>query len=188
MDVAQLVTVLIILLLVATGVALLSRWLGVPYVAGLVLAGLAITELLPRRIGLNGSLILNLFLPILLFEAAINTDISRLRSTFKPVALLAGPGVVISSGVTAVLLKFGLGLAWIPALLTGVILAITDTVSVIAVFKEVPVPSRLSTIVEGESLFNDGVALVLFSLIVKVDATGSLPILDGLQELFRTLA
>ena len=83
MDVAQLVTVLIILLLVATGVALLSRWLGVPYVAGLVLAGLAITELLPRRIGLNGSLILNLFLPILLFEAAINTDISRLRSTFR---------------------------------------------------------------------------------------------------------
>jgi CPA1 family monovalent cation:H+ antiporter len=183
-DVAELVTVLIILLLVATGVALLSRWLRVPYVTGLVLAGLAITELLPQRIGLNDSLILNLFLPILLFEAAINTDISRLRSTVKPVALLAGPGVVISAGVTAVLLKFGLGLAWIPALLAGVILAITDTVSVIAVFKEVPVPSRLSTIVEGESLFNDGVALVLFSLIVKVNAAGSLTILDGLQELF----
>ncbi len=182
MDVAELVTVLIILLLVATGVALLSRWLRVPYVTGLVLAGLAITELLPQRIGLNDSLILNLFLPILLFEAAINTDISRLRSTVKPVALLAGPGVVICSGVTAVLLKFGLGLAWIPALLAGVILAITDTVSVIAVFKEVPVPSRLSTIVEGESLFNDGVALVLFSLIVKVNAAGSLTIVDGLQE------
>jgi len=160
----------------------------VPYVTGLVLAGLAITELLPRRIGLNDSLILNLFLPILLFEAAINTDISRLRSTIKPIALLAGPGVVISSGVTAVLLKFGLGLAWIPSLLVGVILAITDTVSVIAVFKEVAVPSRLSTIVEGESLFNDGVALVLFSLIVKVDATGSLTILDGLQELFVVIA
>lgn len=188
MDFAELVTVLIILLLVATGVALLSRRLQVPYVTGLVLAGLAITELLPRRIGLNDSLILNLFLPILLFEAAINTDISRLRSTIKPIALLAGPGVVISSGVTAVLLKFGLGLAWIPSLLVGVILAITDTVSVIAVFKEVAVPSRLSTIVEGESLFNDGVALVLFSLIVKVDATGSLTILDGLQELFVVIA
>jgi len=75
----------------------------------------------------------------------------------------------------------GLGLTWIPALLAGVILAITDTVSVIAVFKEVPVPSRLSTIVEGESLFNDGVALVLFSLILKVNATGSL-ILDGLKN------
>ncbi len=188
MDVAELVTVLVILLLVATGVALLTRWLRVPYVTGLVLAGLAVTELLPQRIGLDDSLILNLFLPILLFEAAINTDISRLRSTVKPIALLAGPGVVISSGVTAVLLQWGLGLDWIPALLVGVILAITDTVSVIAVFKEVSVPSRLSTIVEGESLFNDGVALVLFSLILQVNTTGSLTILDGLQELFVVIA
>ncbi|WP_341526331.1 sodium:proton antiporter [Nostoc sp. UHCC 0302] len=184
MNVTELVKISIVLLLVATGVALLTRRLRIPYVAGLVLAGLAITELLPRRIGLNDSLILNLFLPILVFEAAINTDISRLRSTIKPIALLAGPGVVISSGVTAILLKLVLGLNWTAALLAGVILAITDTVSMIAVFKEVSVPPRLSTIVEGESLFNDGVALVLFSLILKVNAVGSLTILDGFQELF----
>jgi CPA1 family monovalent cation:H+ antiporter len=181
--VAESVTILIILLLVATGVALLSRQFRIPYVTGLVLAGLAIADLLPNRIGLDSSLILNLFLPILLFEAAINTDISRLRSTIKPIALLAGPGVAIASGVTAVILKFGLGLPWIPAFLGGVILAITDTVSVIAVFQEVPVPPRLSTIVEGESLFNDGVALVLFSLIVQVQATGSLTFVEGLQKL-----
>ncbi|WP_414544358.1 cation:proton antiporter [Nostoc sp. CCY0012] len=188
MDVTELVKVSIILLLVATAVALLSRRLKVPYVAGLVVAGLAITELLPRRIGLNGSLILNLFLPILVFEAAINTDISRLRSTVKPIALLSGPGVIISSGVTALLLKWVLDFDWIQALLAGVILAITDTVSVIAVFKEVPVPSRLSTIVEGESLFNDGVALVLFSLILQFNAAGSLTILDGFQEFFVVIA
>ncbi len=182
-NVAQLVRILIILLLVATGVALVSRRLRIPYVTGLVVAGLAIAELLPRRIGLDSSLIFNLFLPILLFEAAINTDISRLRTTIKPIALLAGPGVVIASGVTALVLKFGLGLAWIPALLAGVILAITDTVSVIAVFKEVPVPSRLITIVEGESLFNDGMALVLFSLILKVEMSGSITVADGVREL-----
>ncbi len=184
---AELVRVLIILLLVATIVALLSRQLRMPYVTGLVLAGLAIAEFLPRKIGLDSSLIINLFLPILLFEAAINTDVSRLRSTLKPVLLLAGPGVVIAAGVTAVGLKFGLNLAWIPALLAGVILAITDTVSVIAVFKEISVPSRLITIVEGESLFNDGIALVLFSLILKFNSTGSVTVTEGIQELVVVL-
>jgi CPA1 family monovalent cation:H+ antiporter len=182
-NVAELVAILIILLLVATGVALLTRRLRVPYVTGLVLAGLAITELLPRRIGLDPSLVLNLFLPILIFEAGINTDISRLRSTFKPIALLAGPGAVLSSAVIAILLKFGLGLTWIPALFLGVILANTDTVSMIAVFKELPVPSRLSTIVEGETLFNDAAALVSFNLISQVYSTGSLTLLEGIQQL-----
>jgi CPA1 family monovalent cation:H+ antiporter len=182
-EVAQLVRILIILLLVATGVALLSRRFRIPYVTGLVVAGLAVTELLPRRVGLDSSLIINLFMPILLFEAAINTDISRLRSTIKPIVLLAGPGVILASGVTATVLKFGLELAWIPALLVGVILAITDTVSVIAVFKEVTVPPRLITIVEGESLFNDGMALVLFSLILQVNTAGSITPAEGIKEL-----
>jgi CPA1 family monovalent cation:H+ antiporter len=89
---------LILLLLIATAVALVTQRLRISYVAGLVLAGLPITDLLSRRIGLDPFLVLNLFLPILIFEAAINTDISRLRSTFKPIALLAGPGSVFSCG------------------------------------------------------------------------------------------
>lgn len=183
MDVASLVSVSIILLLLATGVALLTRRLRVPYVTGLVLAGLPITELLSRRIGLDPSLVLNLFLPILIFDAGINTDISRLRSTFKPIALLAGLGAVFSSAIIALMLKFGLGLSWIPALFVGVILANTDTVSMIAVFKEIPVPSRLSTIVEGETLFNDATALVSFNLILQIYSTGSLTFLEGIQQL-----
>ncbi|MEP0876372.1 sodium:proton antiporter [Funiculus sociatus GB2-M2] len=182
-NIAELVPILIILLLVATVVALVTQRLRVPYVTGLVLAGLPITELFSRRIGLDPSLVLNLFLPILIFEAGINTDVSRLRSTFKPIALLAGPGALLSSAMIAVLLKFGLGLAWIPALLIGVILANTDTVSMIAVFKEIPVPSRLSTIVEGETLFNDAAALVSFNLILTVYSTGSLTVLEGIQQL-----
>ncbi|MDB9511588.1 sodium:proton antiporter [Kamptonema animale CS-326] len=181
--VAELVIILIILLLGATGVALITRRFHIPYVTGLVLAGLAVTDLLPRRTGLDPSLVLNLFLPILIFEAGINTDISRLRSTFKPIALLAGPGSILASGIIAILLKFSLGLSWIPALLLGVVLANTDTVSMIAIFKEIPVPSRLSTIVEGETLFNDAAALVLFNLILKVYSTGSLTFIEGLQDL-----
>lgn len=182
-DLSGLATILIILLLVATAVALITQQLRIPYVAGLVLAGLPITEVLSRRIGLDPDLVLNLFLPILIFDAAINTDISRLRNTFKPVALLAGPGAIFSSAIIAVLVRFGLGLAWIPALLMGVILANTDTVSMIAVFKDIRVPSRLSTIVEGETLFNDAAALVSFNLILAVYETGSLTFLEGVQEL-----
>ncbi|MBH8571647.1 cation:proton antiporter [Nostocaceae cyanobacterium CENA369] len=183
MNVAELVNISIILLLIATAVALLSRRLHIPYVTGLVLAGLPITELLSRRIGLDPSLVLNLFLPILIFEAGINTDISRLRSTFKPIALLAGPGAILSSVIIAVLLKFELGLAWIPAVFVAVILANTDTISMIAVFKDIPVPSRLSTIVEGETLFNDAAALVSFNLISQIYSTGSLTLLQGIEQL-----
>jgi monovalent cation:H+ antiporter, CPA1 family len=177
------VIILIILLMIATIVALVTQRLRIPYVTGLVLAGLPITEVLSRRIGLDPSLVLNLFLPILIFEAAINTDISRLRSTFKPIALLAEPGSIFSSAIIAVLVKFGLGLTWIPALLIGIILANTDTVSMIAVFKEIRVPSRLSTIVEGETLFNAAAALISFNLILIIYATGSLTVVQGVREL-----
>jgi len=182
-SITELVKISIILLLIATAVAIISRQLRIPYVTGLVLAGLPVTELLSRRIGLDPALVLNLFLPILIFEAGINTDVSRLRSTFKPIALLAGPGAILSSGIIAVLLKFGLGLDWIPALFVGVILANTDTVSMIAVFKEIPVPPRLSSIVEGETLFNDAAALVAFNLIFQVYSTGSLTFAEGIQQL-----
>ncbi|ACB53401.1 Na+/H+ antiporter [Crocosphaera subtropica ATCC 51142] len=180
-----LVSTLIILLLVATAVALITRWLKIPYVIGLVLAGLVITkQALPGSVGLNPDVILNLFLPILIFEAAINTDISRLRSTIKPILLLAGPGVILSAAITATLLKFGLDLVWITACAVGVILTITDTVSVIAAFRTVTVPGRLATIVEGESLFNDGIALVLLTLITTIHTEGSFSVAEGLEQVF----
>ena len=100
----------------ATVVALTTRWLRIPYVVGLVLAGLVIPkESLPETVGLNPDVVLNLFLPILIFEAAINTDISRLRSTLKPVALLAGPGCSVISdydGSAQILVGFGLDHDW----------------------------------------------------------------------------
>lgn len=184
-----LVNTVIVLLLVATAVALLTRWLRIPYVIGLVLAGLVMTkDALPGAIGLNPDLILNLFLPILIFEAAINTDISRLRSTIKPITVLAGPGVMLSAAITAGLLQLGLGLEWITACAVGVILTITDTVSVIAAFRSVPVPGRLATIVEGESLFNDGIALVLLSLIATVQLQGSFTLSEGIRQIFVAVA
>lgn len=182
-SISELVIILIILLMIATAVALVTQRLRISYVTGLVLAGLPITDVLSRRIGLDPSLVFNLFLPILIFEAAINTDISRLRNAFKPIAILAGPGSIFSSAIIACLVKFGLGLPWIPACLIGIILANTDTVSMIAVFKEIRVPSRLTTIVEGETLFNDAAALVLFNLILVVYSTGSITVAQGVKEI-----
>lgn len=180
-----LVNTSILLLLVATTVALITRKLQIPYAVGLVLAGLAIPkQMLPASIGLNPDVILNLFLPILIFEAAINTDISRLRSTIKVILLLAGPGVLLASAITATSLKFGLNLAWITACAVGVILTITDTVSVIVAFRTVPVPGRLATIVEGESLFNDGIALVLLSVITTIHTQGSFSLGQGVEQIF----
>ncbi|HSM81427.1 MAG TPA: sodium:proton antiporter [Nodosilinea sp.] len=182
-NVTSLVNTLIVLLLVATVVALITRRLRIPYVVGLVLAGLTITKsLLPQSVGLNPEVILNLFLPILIFEASINTDISRLRSTIRPIALLAGPGVVLAAAITAGLLYWGLGMAAITAAAIGVILTITDTVSVIAAFRSVPVPPRLGTIVEGESLFNDGIALVLLGIITAIFVQGNFTVWEGLQQ------
>ena len=178
-NISELVVISIVMLLIATVVVLITQQLRIPYVAGLVIAGLPLTEVLSRPISLDPSLVLNLFLPILIFEASVNTDISRLRNTFKPIALLAGPGSILSSVIITVLVKFGLGLTWIPALLVGVILATTDTVSTIAVFKEIRVPARLSTILEGETLFNDAAALVSFNLILMVYTTGSLTVVTG---------
>lgn len=183
-DFTGLISTSIVLLLVATAVALITRRLKIPYVVGLVLAGLAITkESLPEAVGLNPNVVLNLFLPILIFEAAINTDISRLRTTIKPIALLAGPGVVLATAITATFLKFSLNLAWITAGAVGVILTITDTVSVIVAFRSVTIPARLATIVEGESLFNDGIALVLLSVIASIHIEGSFQIGQTLQEM-----
>ena len=187
-QVTGLVGASIILLLVATAVALITRRFRIPYVVGLVLGGLLITkQALPAGIGLNPDVILNLFLPILIFEAAINTDISRLRSTIKPILLLAGPGVVLAAAITTVFLRFGLGVVWITAAAIGVILTITDTVSVIGAFKTVKVPGRLITIVEGESLFNDGIALVLLTMISTIHRQGSFTVGEGFEQLFIAL-
>ncbi len=187
-QVTGLVGASIILLLVATAVALITRRFRIPYVVGLVLGGLLITkQALPAEIGLNPDVILNLFLPILIFEAAINTDISRLRSTIKPILLLAGPGVVLAAAITTVFLRFGLGVVWITASAIGVILTITDTVSVIGAFKTVKVPGRLITIVEGESLFNDGIALVLLTMISTIHRQGSFTVGEGVEQLFIAL-
>ena len=111
------------------------------------------------------------------FEGAWNAEIDRLKSDWLPIALLAVPGMVLSLLVVAAALSWGIGLPWLLALPVGAFVAPTDPVSVIALFEQLGVPDRLRTLVEGESIFNDGTAGAAYELILAV----LLPIL-GLAE------
>ena len=161
------------LLFVVTIVAVVAQRLRFPYSTALVVTGLALSyfKVVPD-VELQSEIVMNLFLPILLFEAAINTDASHLREDLRPVTLLSTVGFLVMAGVTGTIVHLALGFPWALALLVGTMFSITDTVAVLAVFKSLKVPTRLATIVEGESLFNDGTALVVFNVILGVVLTG----------------
>ena len=160
---------LILLLIVTLIVALLSRRLRVPYTLLLVIVGFVV-GVLPfiHYEHIDPNLILYVFIPALLFEGAWNAEIDKLVADWLPIVLLAIPGMVLSLLVVAVVLHFGIGLAWLLALLVGAIIAPTDPVAVIALFQQLGVPDRLRTLVEGESIFNDGTAGAAYELILAV--------------------
>jgi monovalent cation:H+ antiporter, CPA1 family len=167
-------TVAVKLLLVAAATGLAARRLKVHHNLALVLAGVVLgASHLIEAVELDPEVVINVFLPVLLFEAAISTDLRRLRQNLTPIALLAVPGMMVTVAVAGAVLRGGLGLAWPLAFLLGSILAATDTIAVIATFRSVRAPARLTTIVENESLFNDGTALVAFTTILGVVLRGS---------------
>lgn len=167
------VTVFLELLIAVAVVAAFVRFVRIPYTVALVVVGLGLA-LLPNtpQIELTPEIILNIFLPVLLFYGAYHLDFSQLRANLTAVSLLAIPGVVVTAGLAGVALHFAAGVDWPIALLFGTIVAATDPVAVLAVFGEVGAPRRLTTIVTAESLFNDGTALVFFSTMIGI-ATGA---------------
>ncbi|MFP5501402.1 MAG: cation:proton antiporter [Candidatus Sericytochromatia bacterium] len=179
----QTLVLLLELLFAVTIVSVVARRLNFPYTTALVVTGLALSYfgVLPD-VRWNSEIILNLFLPILLFEGAISSDASRLKEVLKPAVLLATVGVVIMALGTATVLHLVLGFPMVLALLVGTMLAPTDTISVLAVFKNLRVPPRLSTMIESESLFNDGTAIVMFKVVLAVVLTGVFhPVMAGFQ-------
>jgi CPA1 family monovalent cation:H+ antiporter len=153
------------LLVVAILVAIIARRLRLPYTVGLVFAGTALAlGNFDTGIRLTYDIIFDVILPPLLFEAAINIPWHELRRNMMPILVLSILGVVISAVVvTGGMVWF---LAWpvTSALIFGVLIAATDPVAVIAMFKNTGVGGRLRLLVESEVLFNDGVAAVLFGL------------------------
>jgi monovalent cation:H+ antiporter, CPA1 family len=156
-----------ILLLIAAVVAMLARRLHVPYSVGLVFAGVALA-LLPfsPNIVLTKQLVFTAFLPPLIFEAAFQLRWRELRKDLPVILTLATVGVVLSAAATAIGMHYLAQWTWISAMVFGVLIAATDPVSVIAMFKDAKVQGRIRLLVEAESLFNDATAAVAFTIVI----------------------
>jgi CPA1 family monovalent cation:H+ antiporter len=178
-----------VVLLTASLVAIVSRRLKLPYSVGLVIAGIVLA-LLPHAVELplNRDLIFNVFLPPLIFEAALHLEWKVFRRDLLLTGGLAFPGVVIAAIVVAGGMHFLIGWSWIGAAVFGVLIAATDPVSVIASFREMNVEPRLSLLVETESLLNDGAAAVGFALLVAIAAGGAVTPVALLGSLLWTVA
>jgi CPA1 family monovalent cation:H+ antiporter len=160
-----------LVLFVASLVAMLTRRIGMPYSVGLVIAGFALA-LTPfgTNLRLTPELIMQVFLPPLVFEAAIQIEWRSFRREFPLLFLLVTVGVALAALLVAAAMHLLTGWSWLAAGFFGVLISATDPVSVIAAFKEIRVEHRLQLLVEAESLLNDGIAALGFALLAGVAA------------------
>jgi CPA1 family monovalent cation:H+ antiporter len=181
------VTILILLFIVATAVAITVQRLAVPYTVALVFTGLVLGLLHAFEAPhLTKALLFNVFLPGLLFEAAFYIEFKQFWRNRFTINSLALPGVVAAIALTALILTpvantlhFVQGFTWRHALVFGAIISATDPIAVVAIFKSLGVPKRLSVLLEGESLLNDGTAIVFFTLSIAL-VTGPVVTAGGL--------
>jgi len=186
-QVLQIETLAIELLMIATLVAIVVRRLRVPYTVALVVVGVLITLGQDLQIELAPELILALFVPPLLFEAAFHLRFDELRRALPDILVLAIPGVILTTLLVGSLVAWATPLSLGAALVFGALIAATDPVAVVALFRAIGAPKRLAVLVEGESLFNDGTAIVIYGLVLTVALSGQFDPTSGLVE-FATVA
>ncbi len=164
----------VIILSLAALVAIISRRIRLPYTVALVLVGLVLSFVpIPISIDLSSELILALLVPPLIFEATLNLRWEILRQNLPVILLLAVIGTLISTLIVGMIVNFAdrtlvpeLDVVAAAAFAFGALISATDPVAVIALFRNFGVSKRLSVLVEGESLFNDAVAIVLFNIAI----------------------
>jgi CPA1 family monovalent cation:H+ antiporter len=177
----------VVLLMVAAGAAVLVKLVPIPYVTVIAIIGVAAGFFLhaPQPLPLTHSFILFVLLPGLLFEAGFNLQWTHLRGNLWSVSLLATAGVILTAALVALLGHVALGLALPMAILFGAMVAPTDPVAVVAVFRRLHVPARLANLVEGESLLNDGTGVVLFTIALAAVAAGRFEALPAIWDFVR---
>jgi len=176
------------LVTVAALVAIAARRIAIPYSVALVVLGLVATTVLPvGQIQVTPELVLLVLVPGLVFEAALRIDIGDFQRSFGGIVLLAAPGVLVTAAVVAVVLFLATGLPMELGFVVGAMVAATDPVAVVSTFKQLGSPRRLATLIESESLFNDGTALVVFTIAVRA-ATGNVGIVEAAASIVVTVA
>lgn len=167
------------ILIIVTIITLVARRFRFPSTIALILAGLLAT-LTPRftLLNLGPEIFLSLLLPPILFQETLYLDIDGLIDDSDTILSYAVAGTLIMTVAVALFAYFLAGFNVIEAFLLGIIIAPTDPVAVIGTFKSLGVIKRFQLLVAGESLFNDGVAIVIFSILVSVVAPASLTIID----------
>jgi CPA1 family monovalent cation:H+ antiporter len=175
---------LIWLLLAASVIAVVAKRVRVPYTVALVAGGILLSlihlpHLSPLEPGrhpnwLTPAVILLLFLPALVFEGSIKLNLHDLTRDSVPLLVLANAGVLLAAAVTGYLIHWSIGLPILTALLFGAIISATDPISVLAIFRDLRMSKRLSMLVEGESLLNDGTAAALFQIVLAGLVAGHL--------------
>lgn len=165
---------ILILLSISIGVIALSKIIKMPYSIALVLVGLFLgitnipmleaSETYITQSDVFQSIIISLFLPVLLGDATLKLPFSDLKKQKAPVLSLAFGGTLLSFVIIGFASHYLLGLPIIIAFTFASLMSATDPISVISIFKSLGVPKKVITIIEGESLFNDGIAVVLFQI------------------------
>lgn len=167
---------LLLILSVASLVAILVKRIHVPYTTALVLVGVAVSFLpIEMTVHLSKDFVLLIVLPPLLFQGALHMDLESLKKNLIPIATLAVPGLIVATFLVGTMLHYALGMPWLKGLLFGAMVAATDPISVLAIFREIGAPKRMKALMEGESLFNDGTSVVLFAGLFAVLYQGAEP-------------
>jgi len=177
--------IVLLLLLIALLVSVVAKRFRLPYTVGLVIIGLILTFFSDQKLEISPELIMGLLVPPLIFEASFHIRIDDLRRDFGLIMLLAIPGVIMTTLLVGGAVQWGTGIAMSTALVFGALIAATDPVAVVALFKQLGVPKRLQILLEGESLFNDGTAIVMFGLMLDIAVKGSFDLTESLVDFVR---